>query len=92
MVEDESNLAGAATIQDYQLRNVDSSLEAISAADAAALDGQSTTNPLSTATSTNHDRLLAIIAQDMASFGARSGENELSWRREGIGKPVEFFA
>lgn len=37
-------------------------------------------------------RLLAIIAQDMAAFGARSGENELSWRREGAGKSVEFFA
>jgi hypothetical protein len=92
LVEDENSPAGATTTQDYQLRNVDSSLEAITAADAAALDGQSTTNTLATAASTNNDRLLAIIAQDMASFGARSGENELSWRRDGIGKPVEFFA
>ena len=36
-------------------------------------------------------RVLALIAQDMAAFGARSGENDLSWRRDGV-KPVEFFA
>lgn len=36
-------------------------------------------------------RLLAIIAQDMAAFGARSGENDLSWRRDGA-KPIEYFA
>lgn len=36
-------------------------------------------------------RLLAIIAQDMAAFGAKGGENELSWRRDGV-KPVEYFA
>lgn len=36
-------------------------------------------------------RLLAIIAQDMAAFGAKSGDNELSWRRDGV-KPVEYFA
>jgi hypothetical protein len=36
-------------------------------------------------------RLLAIIAQDMASFGARSGEDELAWRRDGV-VPLDYFA
>jgi hypothetical protein len=35
--------------------------------------------------------LLARIAQDMAVFGARSGESELSWRRDGA-KPIDYFA
>lgn len=36
-------------------------------------------------------RLLAIIAQDMAAFGARSGEDELAWRRDGV-TPLDYFA
>jgi hypothetical protein len=51
--------------------------------DDALLTGQSSAD-----TST---RLLALIAQDMAAFGARSGENDLSWRRDSA-MPVEFFA
>lgn len=37
------------------------------------------------------DRLLALMRQDMATFGARTGEQNLV-RREGISRPVEFFA
>lgn len=49
----------------------------------ALLTGQSSADPST--------RLLALIAQDMAAFGARIGENDLSWRRDSA-KPVEFFA
>ncbi|MEP7348493.1 MAG: tandem-95 repeat protein [Sphingorhabdus sp.] len=73
------------------LRGVDSSIEAISDTDAAALDAQMVGKIPYTSGSVNGDRLLAIIAQDMASFGVKSGENELSWRRDGV-RPVEFFA
>jgi Ca2+-binding RTX toxin-like protein len=38
------------------------------------------------------DRLLAIITQDMASFGQRSGESELSWRRGGDRITTDIFA
>lgn len=37
------------------------------------------------------DRMLSLIAQDMASFGVRSGEGELAWRKDGI-KPIDFYA
>jgi Ca2+-binding RTX toxin-like protein len=37
------------------------------------------------------DRLLAIIAQDMAAFGAKGGEDELNWRRDGV-RPIDFYA
>jgi hypothetical protein len=36
-------------------------------------------------------RLLALIAQDMAAFGARNGEIKPSWRGDDI-RPVEYFA
>jgi Ca2+-binding RTX toxin-like protein len=36
-------------------------------------------------------KLLTLITQNMASFGARSGENELSWRRDGA-NPLDYFA
>ena len=35
-------------------------------------------------------RLLSIMAQDMAAFGSKSGENDLAWRRDGV-KPVDYF-
>ena len=35
--------------------------------------------------------LLALMTQDMAAFGARSGENELSWRSDNA-RPVDYFA
>jgi hypothetical protein len=40
---------------------------------------------------TSIDRVLAIMSQDMASFGARSGEDELNWRRDGA-RPIDFYA
>jgi hypothetical protein len=36
-------------------------------------------------------RRLAIITQDMAAFGTRTGEDELVWRRDGS-KPLDYFA
>jgi len=36
-------------------------------------------------------RMLALITQDMAAFGARGGESALLWRRDGV-KPFELFA
>ncbi len=68
------------------------SIEAISDAEAAALDAQMADRLPYSPGSANGDRLLAIIAQDMASFGAQSGDDGRPWRREGVGKPVEFFA
>jgi Ca2+-binding RTX toxin-like protein len=41
--------------------------------------------------SLDSDKVLALIAQDMAAFGARRGEAEPSWRRDGV-KPVDYFA
>jgi hypothetical protein len=37
------------------------------------------------------DRVLSLIAQDMAAFGARGGEDELQWRRDGV-RPIDFYA
>ena len=36
-------------------------------------------------------KLLALITQDMASFGIKSGESELSLRK-GTVRPLDFFA
>lgn len=36
-------------------------------------------------------RLVALMVQDMSAFGAKSGENDLSWRRDGA-RPVDYFA
>lgn len=36
-------------------------------------------------------RLVALMVQDMSAFGAKSGENDLSWRRDGA-MPVDYFA
>jgi hypothetical protein len=66
--------------------------EAISDAEVAALDAQMVGRLPYTPGAVNGDRLLAIIAQDMASFGARSGDDGRPWRGENVGKPVEFFA
>jgi Ca2+-binding RTX toxin-like protein len=38
------------------------------------------------------DRLLALITQDMAAFGKRSGANDNLWRRDNSARPAEFFA
>jgi Ca2+-binding RTX toxin-like protein len=38
------------------------------------------------------DRLLALMTQDMASFGRRTGESELSWRRGPERIATDFFA
>jgi hypothetical protein len=43
------------------------------------------------ATALNSDKTLALITQDMAAFGPRTGEDELSWRRDGR-PPVDWFA
>jgi hypothetical protein len=37
------------------------------------------------------DRVLSLMAQDMATFGVRSGADELSWRRDGA-RPIDFYA
>ena len=69
--------------------DVSMGVEAISDADAAALDAQMVGRLPYTTGAVNGDRLLAIIAQDMASFGAQSGEDGRAGRREGVGKPAE---
>jgi hypothetical protein len=38
------------------------------------------------------DRLLAIITQDMAAFGARTGEDDLAWRKDGVRPTHDWFA
>jgi Ca2+-binding RTX toxin-like protein len=73
-------------------RDASMSIEAISDGEAAALNSQIIGKLPYTAGSVNGDRLLAIIAQDMASFGVQSGDDGRAWRKEGAGKPVEFFA
>jgi Ca2+-binding RTX toxin-like protein len=40
----------------------------------------------------NTDRILALITQDMAAFGRKSGANDNLWRREDSARPAEFFA
>ena len=40
----------------------------------------------------NVDRRLALMRQDMAAFGAMTGENASPWRREGVNRVVEFHA
>lgn len=36
-------------------------------------------------------RLVALMVQDMSAFGAKSGESDLSWRRDGA-RPFDYFA
>jgi hypothetical protein len=38
------------------------------------------------------DRILALITQDMASFGKRVGESEITWRNGGHKMMTDFFA
>jgi hypothetical protein len=38
------------------------------------------------------DRLLALMTQDMASFGRRTGESDLNWKRGLADRPTDFFA
>jgi Ca2+-binding RTX toxin-like protein len=44
------------------------------------------------ANATSTDRLLALMTQDMATFGVKLGENDNRWNREGAGRPVDYFA
>lgn len=38
------------------------------------------------------DRILALMTQDMASFGKRVGESDLNWKRGQADKPTDYFA
>ena len=80
------------TAQDNKLRNIKSSLEVISADEAAALDAQNRLQTSAGASLTNTDRLLALMTQDMSTFGVKHGENDNIWRKDGLGRAVDFFA
>jgi hypothetical protein len=41
---------------------------------------------------TDTDRLLALITQDMASFGKRVGESNFNWKTGLADKPTDFFS
>jgi hypothetical protein len=63
-------------------------LEMVEADSEAALP---TAEPTALQTSlSNADRTLALITQDMAAFGAKTGEGQQNWNREGI-RPVDYF-
>ena len=70
-------------------QNLPTTLRSISVEDAVALSTISTTT--SPSTNDNTAKLLALITQDMASFGVKRGEDEISWRRDSV-RPVDFFA
>ncbi len=42
--------------------------------------------------SSDTDRLLALIRQDMATFGVTTGANNNPWRKDNMTRPMEYFA